>query len=186
MEENIIVVGKSGYVKKIFGGILLAPVIYFYIMGFIIYFTAGTADAITPIFILSIPFLLIALACFRQSSSITVTDKRVFGQITKWIFSTRRLDLPLDSISSVETGFNSIRVSTSSGYIAFKGITNQYEVASAINSLLMARQDVVTSVITHEPQPSIPNELKQYKELLDGGVITQEEFDEKKRRLLGL
>ena len=29
-------------------------------------------------------------------------------------------------------------------------------------------------------------ELKKYKDLLDAGVITQEEFDEKKRQLLGL
>ena len=32
----------------------------------------------------------------------------------------------------------------------------------------------------------IADELKKYKELLDGGVITQEEFDAKKKQLLGL
>ena len=30
------------------------------------------------------------------------------------------------------------------------------------------------------------DELKKFKELLDSGVITQEEFDEKKKALLGL
>ena len=30
------------------------------------------------------------------------------------------------------------------------------------------------------------NELKKYKKLLDDGIITQEEFDAKKRQLLGL
>ena len=30
------------------------------------------------------------------------------------------------------------------------------------------------------------DQLKQYKELLDDGVITQEEFDAKKKQLLGL
>ena len=30
------------------------------------------------------------------------------------------------------------------------------------------------------------DELKKYKELFDGGVITQEEFDAKKKQLLGL
>ena len=30
------------------------------------------------------------------------------------------------------------------------------------------------------------DELKKYKDLLDSGVITQEEFDEKKKQLLGL
>ncbi|NCE64816.1 SHOCT domain-containing protein [Pseudoflavonifractor sp. 524-17] len=32
----------------------------------------------------------------------------------------------------------------------------------------------------------VANELKTFKELLDSGVITQEEFDEKKKQLLGL
>ena len=30
------------------------------------------------------------------------------------------------------------------------------------------------------------NELKKFKDLLDSGVITQEEFDQKKKQLLGL
>lgn len=32
---------------------------------------------------------------------------------------------------------------------------------------------------------SIPSQLKEYKELLDSGIITQEEFDTKKKELLG-
>ena len=34
--------------------------------------------------------------------------------------------------------------------------------------------------------PSSADELKKYKELLDNGVLTQEEFDAKKKQLLGL
>jgi predicted Zn-dependent peptidase len=33
---------------------------------------------------------------------------------------------------------------------------------------------------------STADELKKFKELLDSGVITQEEFDAKKKQLLGL
>jgi len=33
---------------------------------------------------------------------------------------------------------------------------------------------------------SIPDELKKYKELLDAGIISQEEFDTKKKELLGI
>ena len=40
------------------------------------------------------------------------------------------------------------------------------------------------------PAPMQPNnsvdELKKYKELLDSGIITQEEFEEKKKQLLQL
>jgi len=37
-----------------------------------------------------------------------------------------------------------------------------------------------------ENQYSTADELKKFKELLDSGVITQEEFDTKKKQLLGL
>ncbi len=33
---------------------------------------------------------------------------------------------------------------------------------------------------------SVTDELKKFKELLDMGIITQEEFDAKKKELLGL
>ena len=42
------------------------------------------------------------------------------------------------------------------------------------------------SVIKQEIPQSNADELKKYKELLDSGVITQEEFDAKKKQLLGL
>ena len=38
--------------------------------------------------------------------------------------------------------------------------------------------------IKPENTTSIPQQLKEYKELLDGGIITQEEFDAKKQELL--
>ena len=36
------------------------------------------------------------------------------------------------------------------------------------------------------PQVSVTDELKKFKELLDLDIITQEEFDAKKKQLLGL
>ena len=35
-------------------------------------------------------------------------------------------------------------------------------------------------------QNSSADEIKKFKELLDSGIITQEEFDAKKKQLLGL
>ena len=37
-----------------------------------------------------------------------------------------------------------------------------------------------------ESQISVADEIKKFKELLDMGAITQEEFDAKKKQLLGL
>ena len=37
-----------------------------------------------------------------------------------------------------------------------------------------------------EPQPDVSEELRKYKQFLDDGLITQEDYDTKKRQLLGL
>lgn len=59
---------------------------------------------------------------------------------------------------------------------------------SAITKCLIQRQDRTYSHTVAKPvaNNSKANELKEYKELLDMGVISQEEFDAKKKQLLGL
>ena len=117
---------------------------------------------------------------------ITVTDKRVYG---KTIFG-RSVDLPIDSISAVGSGmFNKIVVATSSGIIKFFFIENSQAVREEILQLLMLRQDekkVEIKPIEPVAKISDADELKKYKELLDSGIITQEEFDIKKKQILGL
>ena len=114
----------------------------------------------------------------------TVTDKRVYGD-TSW---GKRVDLPVDSISAVaSSGMKGIAVATSSGRIVFKFIKNRDEVSRVIGDLLINRQNIketVAPVVT--VNTSDAEELKKYKELLDMGVITQDEFDAKKKQLLGL
>ena len=131
------------------------------------------------LFLLYILFMRIYFSC-----DIVVTDKRVYGRAT----FGKRVDLPLDSISAVGTSaLWGIDVGTSSGRIHFKLIKNKDEIHSELSKLLMERQH-------SEKQNNIPlnnstsnaDELKKFKELLDSGVITQEEFDAKKKQLLGL
>ena len=114
---------------------------------------------------------------------ITVTDKRVYG---KAMFG-KRVDLPLDSISAIATGiFNSIAVATSSGNIHFVGIENNEQIHYELSELLIERQKKIQETVTIEKPQSSADELKKFKELLDSGIITQEEFDAKKKQLLGL
>ncbi len=136
-----------------------------------------------------IPLSLIVLAAvlylWLSSYQLIVTDKRVYG---KAAFG-KRVDLPIDSISAVGTSFlKGIDVGTSSGRIKFKLIKNQEDIHSVMSKLLMERQQKETKNTAVENTISTSNadELKKFKELLDSGVITQEEFDEKKKQLLGL
>lgn len=146
--------------------------------------------------------IVFALITWKISSyKMTVTDMRIFGKTS----FGRRVDLPLDSISAIGTSvFKGIAVATSSGKIKFAFIKNRDEIHKVISDLLIERQN---SSIKQAAKPAfqpVPNsfanipavavngtvngteEIKKYKELLDNGIITQEEFDAKKKQLLGL
>ena len=130
--------------------------------------------------------ILILLILGRPLHQITVTDKRVFGIAAH----KSRVDLPLDSVSAVATSaFKGMSVATSSGRITFIGIKNRDEIHKVISDLLIERQSKPKAVVQEE-KPAAPSnvaeQLKQLKELVDAGILTQEEFDAKKKQLLGL
>lgn len=203
MEEKIIIKGKQINVKLISLIILLIGVLVFTVVwknetsyGFY----ANRIDdgdwsyvltSMVPYFgaMTILPFAVIAGVFYAWSSktALTVTDKRVYG---KAAFG-RRVELPLDMISAVGTGmFKSIAVTTSSGAIKFAMMANNDAIHTAISNLLMERQNTSKksseTIVKQEIQQSSADELKKYRELLDSGVITEEEFDAKKQQLLKL
>lgn len=138
---------------------------------------------------LGLIFFIVSLivGAYLKSYKLTVTDKRVYGN-TSW---GKQVDLPIDSVSAVaSTAMKGISVATSSGRIVFSFIKNRDEVRAAISQLIIERQGKVAPVTQTTIKQEIPQsnaeELKKYKELLDSGIITQEEFDAKKKQLLGL
>lgn len=115
---------------------------------------------------------------------LTVTDKRIYGTT---LFG-KRVDLPLDSVSAVGTAWmKTINVTTSSGRISFSLMKNSDALHSEISKLLINRQGKTNeTVIKQEIPQSNADELKKYKDLLDSGIITQDEFEAKKKQLLDL
>lgn len=116
-----------------------------------------------------------------------LTDRRMYG---KNAFG-RRMDLPIDSITSVSTIkiLKGLRVATSSGTIKFYNLANINDFHKEISNLLVERQNVKKVSETENIKEKIvssADELKKYKELLDMGAISQEEFDTKKKQILGL
>ena len=134
-----------------------------------------------PAILMFITYLIV------RKCSITVTNQRVYG---KAIFG-QQVDLPLDSISAIKSTafilFRNLVVTSPSGKIKFYYIKNYQEVYEVIGDLLKKRQNSLfqnqTSVIK---QNFNADELKKYKELFDEGIITQEEFEAKKKQLLEL
>ncbi len=140
-----------------------------------------------------IAFFLIALIVavvfyfIFHKTELIVTDKRAYGKTS----FGKRVDLPLDSISAVKTGIlKTIAITTASGAIKFSLISNRDEVHEALSNLLIERQskadDSTQTISKQDNSQSSADELMKYKSLLDSGVITQEEFDAKKKQLLGL
>lgn len=189
MNEKIIIKGKLKDIKKFCIGITAAgaviPVLYF--IWDVIQGTVRSDGALPYVWLLVPVFALIAFLLYKGWSKIelTVSDKRVYGCAA----FGKRVDLPLDAISAVGTSvFNGIAITTASGAIKFAMLENRNEIHSAVSKLLVDRQGRFPSapIATHEVSQSSVDELRKYKDLLDGGVISQEEFDSKKKQLLGL
>lgn len=146
----------------------------------------GTNDVLIPLIVVLAVVGVILYSRWKKVQ-ITVTNKRVFGVSG----GGKRVDLPLDSISAVGTSiFSGLAVTTASGAIRFAMLKNRDELHEAISKLLVERQDkqkaVATTTIKQEIPQSNADELAKFKSLLDQGIISQEEFDEKKKQLLGL
>lgn len=121
-------------------------------------------------------------------SEIVVTNYRVYGK--KFLGGTR-VDLPLKSISATGIkGKYGVYIGTSAGRIKFAGVENAEEVYKEISKLLNETQSTQTSKMDEMKGDQIIknddeiDKIKRYKELLDMGAITQEEFESKKKELL--
>ncbi len=131
------------------------------------------------------PQILVLIIYFwLKSYKLNITDKRAYG----FTAFGRRVDLPVDSITAIGLGWlKSIKITTASGRISFLLIKNRDEMYESISKLIVERQNKETKAETViKQETSNADELKKYKDLLDSGVITQDEFEQKKKQLLGL
>ena len=141
---------------------------------------------------------IIAYYGYRNSKDVRliITNKRVSVSGGKFGSET---NIPIDSITAVSKGFlKTVKVTSSSGVIGFSYLENPAEVYNTINNLINKRtnipndvystQSILEVVDTKQTIPTIDDMemLRNYKKLLDDGILTQDEFDAKKKQLLGL
>ena len=115
----------------------------------------------------------------------TITDKNVYG---KSLFRSKII-LPIHMVSaySVSKLFSKVTVTTASGATSFLLIENWEEIGNVLSTLINKRQEDTAKQSMQSPQQqSGLDELKKLKELLDLGILTQEEYDEKKKQMLKL
>ena len=158
MEEKILVKSEKSYLFAFLfaWGIPEVIGIFLYLID------EWDEDAVIMYGIFLVPLVCGCFAVWMFSNvELVITDRRAYGRAS----FGRRIDLPLDSITAIGMSF-------------MKG-DEFYEV---VGKLLMARQTNSEVQASH----SSADELKKYKELLDTGVISQDEFDAKKKQLLSL
>ena len=147
-------------------------------------FGLGSYASVSLVIVLSAVLLFICAGLC--SYELTVTDKRIYGKLT-W---GRQLDLPVDAVSAVaKYGWllKGVSISTASGRIKFRVIKNADEIYDVIKNLLIERQQTRgTVVVPNAVSNDEADQLKKYKELLDSGAISQDEYEAKKKQLLGL
>ena len=125
-----------------------------------------------------------------------ITDLRVL-----YYYSTSEKDwtldqIPVDTIESIE-----FSRSYTSSYLSVYGKSSIFHLNSDRHVLMQKARDLINQMIYDKSQNSESSEsessasdnmaqaaeaLKSLKELLDSGIITQEEFDAKKKQLLNL
>ena len=148
------------------------------------YYDSTSSDIAAVFTILAIICAIVAVIVYMsmKNCEITVTDKKVYGKIK----FGKRVDLPLNQISSIGQSIcSSITVATSSGVIKFWLLANRDEVFSVLSDELNKFQNNEKAPVTIT-QSSDADELGKYKKLLEDGAITQEEYDAKKKQILGL
>ena len=119
-----------------------------------------------------------------EKCEITVTNEAISGKLPHG----KTVHIPLNQITAIKrSSFNGVSITSIGNVSNFHCIENREEVMKAIAYLLANPQQ--SSAQTASPTSANDGEaeqLKRLKDLLDDGVLTQEEFDAKKKQVLGL
>lgn len=134
--------------------------------------------------IVFIIFAIAAAISYFMQYELYATETTMIGKT----LLGKRVDLPISHISAIGMGWgNRITITSSSGHVTFFGVLNQEEINDKLTSLIKTKEEKNTESTTIITQSSSnAEELAKFKKLLDDGIITQEEFDAKKKQLLGL
>ena len=125
----------------------------------------------------------------KTNGVLIATNKRVIFYGKKMITGFDFVTIDYSKISSVEYNqgmiFGELKIHTSGNVIKIE--TTMHNGARELIKLIKNKINTPTQTLTSIAQEkSIPEQLKELKELVDMDILTQDEFDAKKKQLLGL
>ncbi len=140
------------------------------------------AGFLTAIFIGGLIHFIIYFTA--KNNKITLTNYKITGIYNRHL----SLNIPIDSISSVSKGANgSLFITCAGNRYNISFVENRDDFCSKLNELLNQRTEQTLKKSQNvSDQQSNYDEILKLKELLDNNVITQEEYERKKKQLLNL
>ena len=209
MEENVLIKSKMDEKAKslLFGiawsilGIGIIPMLLLFVLQddytgrsgwYSIFKSSGDVEIYYTLLIIGCVLLVIGLILILYFSALAKCELTITEHIIKGsAFGGKEVSLPLNQISaySIKKRTSSITVSTSAGIVMFSLIANYKEICDVLAKLISDSKENTSKTeikVESKPQNSSMDDLMKLKELLDAGIISQEEFDAKKKQLLGL
>lgn len=139
--------------------------------------------------------LLAVCASIKGTEQLYLTDKRVVLHEIKGMASNDERSIPLESISSINISSklaNSTIEIVSSGNKAIIDNVPMHvavEIKNAIENFKAIEKETSSAPATAPKEKDmydVADEIRELKDLLDDGILSQEEFDAKKKQLLGI
>lgn len=124
---------------------------------------------------------------------IVCTNKRVLMLDKGMIYGLRLIDIPLDRINSISQSkgllLGKISITDGATTRTIENVSNttiNFFADTVNKEIQLYKQAKITPITQVVHTTSAADELIKYKQLLDMGVLTQEEFNAKKKELLNL
>ena len=131
------------------------------------------------------------IVCSGDSILFITSERILYGQ--KGLLWTTVKSVNLDDCRDIETDTfgiirGTIKINTKTEMVRFEAKKSEVIrlaniIEKTLEEVVKTKKTVASTVIN---QTSSADELKKFKELLDAGIITEAEFDTKKKQLLGL
>ena len=180
------ILAKSEFDSSACHQLALIWYILLFFLGFIVGLPLGTVCFLIGLLLSLCGGGLIHLVIYStaKNNEITLTNYKITGKYNGQL----SLNIPIDSVSSVTKGpMGSLCITCAGNNYYIRFVSNRDLFCSKLNELLNTRTQQVLQGVTHAVnQQSNYDEIAKLKQLLDNGIITQEEFETKKKQLLGL
>ena len=132
--------------------------------------------------------VIVLFGCVTMGKvELTITDKRVYGTAL-W---NKRVNITIDSIDSISKSLDNIAIISPSGKLTFSLLKEKDQAYDEINKFLTKKKkeekkSTENDNVVVRSAVSEADEIRKYKELLDLGVISEEDFETKKKQILKL